>query len=375
MRTVIACILLCLLLMNVVQTGYRLFLRNLEIQKSPNLKWCPNPKCSVVISTTSKKTSRCPKCETEICNRCNREAHHGRSCAGAFEEEIRGWENASDIQKCRKCQGLVEKIAGCNHMTCSICRYEWCWLCGSAYSTAHFSALNPFGCPGLQDRPRDDWGKCKILLLRLALLRRADRLQAKRVKNGPGEFADAFAVLGGDRDRIAEAQLEGFIEAVAAAAALALVGHQHDGRAGFAHHLREREVARHHAVARVHHEQRQIRLRDRLLALRPHARRDAAGGGFFQPRRIDHRDDVAGDVRFALAPVARQPRQIRDQRRTLSRQPVEKGRFADIGSADDGDDGWHVMSFQARTTRASGAGRDGWGAIAPRRRRCKPGAP
>lgn len=149
---------------------YRLFLRNLEIQKSPNLKWCPNPKCSVVISTTSKKTSRCPKCETEICNRCNREAHHGRSCAGAFEEEIREWENASDIQKCRKCQGLVEKIAGCNHMTCSICRYEWCWLCGSAYSTAHFSALNPFGCPGLQDRPRDDWGKCKILLLRLALL-------------------------------------------------------------------------------------------------------------------------------------------------------------------------------------------------------------
>ena len=55
-------------------------------------------------------------------------------------------------------------------MTCSICRYEWCWLCGSDYSTAHFSALNPFGCPGLQDRPRDDWGKCKILLLRIGLL-------------------------------------------------------------------------------------------------------------------------------------------------------------------------------------------------------------
>lgn len=55
-------------------------------------------------------------------------------------------------------------------MTCSICHFEWCWLCGSDYSTAHFSALNPFGCPGLQDRPRDDWGKCKILLLRIGLL-------------------------------------------------------------------------------------------------------------------------------------------------------------------------------------------------------------
>jgi hypothetical protein len=55
-------------------------------------------------------------------------------------------------------------------MTCSVCHYEWCWLCGSEYSTTHFSPLNPFGCPGLQDRPRDDWGKCKITLLRIGIL-------------------------------------------------------------------------------------------------------------------------------------------------------------------------------------------------------------
>lgn len=60
---------------------YKLFIRNLEIQKSPNLKWCPNPKCSVVVSTNaSKKTSKCPKCATEICNKCNREAHPRSSC-------------------------------------------------------------------------------------------------------------------------------------------------------------------------------------------------------------------------------------------------------------------------------------------------------
>lgn len=52
---------------------YRLFLRNLEIQKSPLLKWCPNPKCSVVVSSNpDKKTSKCPKCATEICNKCSR---------------------------------------------------------------------------------------------------------------------------------------------------------------------------------------------------------------------------------------------------------------------------------------------------------------
>lgn len=68
---------------------YKLFIRNLEIQKSPNLKWCPNSKCSVVVSTNpSKKTSKCPKCSTEICNKCNREAHPRSSCEGAFRKQI-----------------------------------------------------------------------------------------------------------------------------------------------------------------------------------------------------------------------------------------------------------------------------------------------
>jgi hypothetical protein len=55
-------------------------------------------------------------------------------------------------------------------MTCSVCHFEWCWLCGSEYSNTHFSPLNPFGCPGLQDRPRDDWSRCRIVLLRLGIL-------------------------------------------------------------------------------------------------------------------------------------------------------------------------------------------------------------
>ena len=135
------------------------------------MKWCPNPKCSIVINTTTKKkTSKCPKCATMICNKCNREAHPKSSCDGAFKKEIKDWENAKDMQKCKKCSGLVEKIAGCNHMTCSVCQFEWCWLCGSEFSNAHFSPLNPFGCPGLQDRQRDEWSKCRILMLRIGIL-------------------------------------------------------------------------------------------------------------------------------------------------------------------------------------------------------------
>ena len=33
-------------------------------------------------------------------------------------------------------------------MTCSLCGFEWCWLCRGTYTQDHFKAYNPFGCPG-----------------------------------------------------------------------------------------------------------------------------------------------------------------------------------------------------------------------------------
>ena len=37
-------------------------------------------------------------------------------------------------------------------MTCSVCNHQWCWICGANYNSTHFNNLNPFGCPGMQDR-------------------------------------------------------------------------------------------------------------------------------------------------------------------------------------------------------------------------------
>ena len=57
-------------------------------------------------------------------------------------------------------------------MTCQVCKYEWCWLCKSSYSSIHFSALNPFGCPGLQngDHLSRNWGCFRRSMYRLGLL-------------------------------------------------------------------------------------------------------------------------------------------------------------------------------------------------------------
>lgn len=61
-------------------------------------------------------------------------------------------------------------MAGCNHMTCRVCKYEWCWLCGSTYSDIHFSPLNPLGCAGMQNRNISAMGKCRIYTLRVLMV-------------------------------------------------------------------------------------------------------------------------------------------------------------------------------------------------------------
>lgn len=55
-------------------------------------------------------------------------------------------------------------------MTCGICKYEWCWLCGSTYSDIHFSPLNPIGCAGMQNRNLSGFAKCKIYSLRVLMI-------------------------------------------------------------------------------------------------------------------------------------------------------------------------------------------------------------
>lgn len=55
-------------------------------------------------------------------------------------------------------------------MTCRVCKYEWCWLCGSTYSDIHFSPLNPLGCAGMQNRSISGLAKCKMFVLRFFMI-------------------------------------------------------------------------------------------------------------------------------------------------------------------------------------------------------------
>jgi len=97
----------------------------------------------------------CPKCNLEYCHICFRQwhdtarglAHDGKSCAehqrwmpvkrdqGKHKDEAI-WAGA---KSCPGCGIRVFRFMGCNHMTCTSCQSEWCWVCLSEWSTQHYS--------------------------------------------------------------------------------------------------------------------------------------------------------------------------------------------------------------------------------------------
>ena len=51
------------------------------------------------------------------------------------------------VKQCPRCKIYTEKNEGCNHMTCTECKYQWCWLCEGEYQDGHFRTGQ---CNGLQ---------------------------------------------------------------------------------------------------------------------------------------------------------------------------------------------------------------------------------
>ena len=119
---------------------------------SSSLKFCPGASCSRVVEYHSSGFSRdveCP-CGTTFCFGCEKVAHRPVPCDVALkwlEKNASDSENANWIlantKICPKCKVPIEKNQGCNHMTCKMCKYEFCWLCKGDWSK-HGSATGGF---------------------------------------------------------------------------------------------------------------------------------------------------------------------------------------------------------------------------------------
>eukprot|EP00347_Sterkiella_histriomuscorum_P012497 403368354 len=124
---------------------YQSIKKDKEIVKNKNVMYCPMADCGNVIDIKkSKREIKCNKCSKSFCKNC-KAIYHGKSkCTEIIDlSQVNGLQ----ISNCPKCQALVEKQSGCQHMTCSVCKYEWCWLCGLPYNNIfHYAQMGGLLC-------------------------------------------------------------------------------------------------------------------------------------------------------------------------------------------------------------------------------------
>lgn len=141
---------------------YIRFRENIEVSQNKKLRWCPAPNCGRFVEKKTRNPHVVCECGFHMCFGCGEAWHSGESCAKNYERLYSKWASHKKIQRCPHCKIRIEKNEGCNHMTCSFCHYQWCWICGGRYSSSHFDSVF-FGCPMLQFTSTD-WSMKKIAL-------------------------------------------------------------------------------------------------------------------------------------------------------------------------------------------------------------------
>lgn len=132
------------------QIKRRKWQRRAYIEGRPTMKACPAPDCKVTVVAAQEIAQlesdgrilpevTCT-CGYMFCFKCCRVAHRPAPCSVAkewIEKCSSEAENANWIiantKKCPKCDTQIEKNQGCNHMTCSRCKHEFCWLCKGSW--------------------------------------------------------------------------------------------------------------------------------------------------------------------------------------------------------------------------------------------------
>ena len=109
-------------------------------------------------------------------------------------------------------------------------------------------------------------------------------------------------------------------------------------------------VGRRHARARIDQHQREVALGDRGQRLARHLGIDA-GLLAAEPPGVDQDEAVLTGAELAVLAIAREPRDVGNQRIAAARETVEQRRLADVGPSYQRDDGQHRGASQRLSTR------------------------
>ena len=134
---------------------YKKYKYELEIMNDPNKKFCPYPNCNsyALLKDLKNKNVKCSN-NHAFCFLCLEKPHGKRPCKEVLDKSIIEFSKNNFIKRCPNCGIITEKVSGCNHITCSKCNYQWCWLCNNKYNVEHFREGK---CKGFQFyRPKNE---------------------------------------------------------------------------------------------------------------------------------------------------------------------------------------------------------------------------
>ena len=116
------------------------------LDSNKKIKLCPFPDCDGYAE--KKKFSKYVKCNKghDFCFECLAAPHGSKACSKIIDAGFEEWKQHTMVKRCPNCKFWTEKNEGCNHMTCSQCQFQWCWICQKECVAGHYD----FGpCKGL----------------------------------------------------------------------------------------------------------------------------------------------------------------------------------------------------------------------------------
>jgi hypothetical protein len=129
-----------------------------SLKKEKTTRWCINKECGMpIVWDETVPTVICPACKTQFCYSCSKPAHPGKSCSEAAEpppsesaisinadpdSSYSEWRRqlGAKVKPCPNCSADIEKNLGCQHMTCSNCRFQCMFLFSGVASSSSSSS-------------------------------------------------------------------------------------------------------------------------------------------------------------------------------------------------------------------------------------------
>ena len=118
---------------------YNKLIKRNQLILDPNIQLCPYPDCESYARKSNNKYVKCIDNKHEFCFNCLKKWHGETPCKdSSLSHSLNVLEKTNKVKRCPKCKFFIEKAEGCNHIICSNCRYQFCWLCMGEYKDNHY---------------------------------------------------------------------------------------------------------------------------------------------------------------------------------------------------------------------------------------------